>query len=170
MSKIIDKVISRELGRVELAKPRFEILDDMEIVIATADSWSDAVYAAVKAKSKGNRRVLIYDNRTGRARPFEEGHSDGFDSTLSATTDRIILAAIDRECTDPAERAALAEVARMSTELADQVGQAEATKYPNGKAAWKWKGKLYPRASFPSGTRTEDGLVLDLQTGEVSRG
>ena len=52
------------------AKARFEILDDSEMVIATADSWSDARYAAEKAEKNGERRVLIFDNQTGKAHAY----------------------------------------------------------------------------------------------------
>ena len=44
-------------------KPRYELLDDMECVVATADRLQDLAYA--KALD-GLRRPLFFDNKLGR--------------------------------------------------------------------------------------------------------
>jgi hypothetical protein len=66
----LSAICDRELARVGLAKARYEVLDDSEIVIAEADSLSDARYAAEKAEKSGQRRVMIYDNQTGKTVAF----------------------------------------------------------------------------------------------------
>ena len=43
------------------AKPRYELLDDMEIVVATADRLQDLAYASAL---QHNRRPMVYDTVT----------------------------------------------------------------------------------------------------------
>jgi len=45
------------------AKPRYELLDDMECVVATADRLQDLAYATAL---QHNRRPMVYDTVTGK--------------------------------------------------------------------------------------------------------
>jgi hypothetical protein len=45
------------------AKPRYELLDDMECVVATADRLQDLAYASAL---QHNRRPMVYDTVTGK--------------------------------------------------------------------------------------------------------
>ena len=45
------------------ARPRYELLDDMELVVATADRLQDLAYAAAL---EHNRRAMVYDTATGK--------------------------------------------------------------------------------------------------------
>ena len=45
------------------AKPRYELLDDMECVVATADRLQDLAYATAL---QYNRRPMVYDTVTGK--------------------------------------------------------------------------------------------------------
>ena len=45
------------------AKPRYELLDDMECVVATADRLQDLAYASALQHS---RRPMVYDTVTGK--------------------------------------------------------------------------------------------------------
>jgi hypothetical protein len=45
------------------AKPRYELLDDMECVVATADRLQDLAYATAL---QYNRRPMVYDTITGK--------------------------------------------------------------------------------------------------------
>jgi len=48
------------------------------------------------------------------------------------------------------------------------MNEATPARYPSGTPAWKYKNELFPRTSFPAGVRTEEGFMLDMQTGEVN--
>lgn len=48
-----------------MIKYRYEILDDMEITVALAETIEDALYAAEKHEAK-----LIYDNKNQKCVPF----------------------------------------------------------------------------------------------------
>jgi hypothetical protein len=50
-------------------KQRYELLDDMECVVATADSLHDLAYAEALEQ---NRRPLFYDTVLGRFVPAPE--------------------------------------------------------------------------------------------------
>ena len=54
-------------------KPRYELLDDMECVVATADSLQDLAYAQAL---DGLRRPLYFDTKLGRCVEAPEKESN----------------------------------------------------------------------------------------------
>ena len=54
-------------------KPRYELLDDMECVVATADSLQDLAYAQAL---DGLRRPLFFDTKLGRCVEAPEKESN----------------------------------------------------------------------------------------------
>lgn len=54
-------------------KPRYELLDDMECVVATSETLQDLAYAQVL---DGLRRPLFFDNKLGRCVEAPEKESN----------------------------------------------------------------------------------------------